>query len=109
MSKIRLAINGFGRIGRATFRILIGHPGIEVVAINDLANTATLAHLLKYDTVHRQLKHNITFTENELVVDGVSTLVLTEKEPQNLPGTPSAAAVPDRQFPRCALGAGSRG
>ncbi len=85
MSKIRLAINGFGRIGRATFRILIGNPNIEVVAINDLANTATLAHLLKYDTVHRQLKHKVTFTENSLAVDGVSTLVFMEKEPLNLP------------------------
>jgi glyceraldehyde 3-phosphate dehydrogenase len=85
MSKIRLAINGFGRIGRATFRILIGNPNIEVVAINDLTNTATLAHLLKYDTVHRQLKHNVSFTENSLVVDGVSTLVFMEKEPLNLP------------------------
>ncbi|MCK5775873.1 MAG: type I glyceraldehyde-3-phosphate dehydrogenase, partial [Bacteroidales bacterium] len=53
MSKIRLAINGFGRIGRATFRILINHPNIQVVAINDLSDTYTLSHLLKYDTVHR--------------------------------------------------------
>ena len=55
MSKIRLAINGFGRIGRITFRSLILNPNIEVVAINDLTDTHTLAHLLKYDSVHANL------------------------------------------------------
>lgn len=85
MSKIRLAINGFGRIGRATFRILITNKNIEVVAINDLTDTLTLAHLLKYDTVHRLLQAKISFDENHLIVNNYETLVLKEKYPEKLP------------------------
>lgn len=85
MSKIRLAINGFGRIGRATFRNLITNRNIEVVAINDLTDTATLAHLLKYDTVHRLLKADIDFDDNHLIINGFKTLILKEKEPEKLP------------------------
>lgn len=85
MSKIRLAINGFGRIGRATFRILIQNKNIEVVAINDLTDTKTLAHLLKYDTVHRLLKADLDFDENHLIVNGYKTIVLKEKDPEKLP------------------------
>ncbi len=85
MSKIRLAINGFGRIGRATFRLLINHPNISVVAINDLTDTYTLSHLLKYDTVHREVKAKVDYDENHLIVNDQSTLVLKEKNPQNLP------------------------
>ena len=51
-SKVRIGINGFGRIGRSLFRLLVNHPTIEVVAINDLADSKTLAHLLKYDSIH---------------------------------------------------------
>lgn len=85
MSKIRLAINGFGRIGRATFRILITNKNIEVVAINDLTDTLTLAHLLKYDSVHRLLQAEIKFDENHLIVNNYKTLVLKEKDPAKLP------------------------
>jgi glyceraldehyde 3-phosphate dehydrogenase len=85
MSKIRLAINGFGRIGRATFRNLIPNKNIEVVAINDLTDTQTLAHLLKYDTVHRLLKAEINFDQNHLNVNNYKTLVLKEKDPAKLP------------------------
>ncbi|NPD43953.1 type I glyceraldehyde-3-phosphate dehydrogenase [Lentimicrobium sp. S6] len=85
MSKIRLAINGFGRIGRATFRLLINHPNISVIAINDLTDTYTLSHLLKYDTVHRAVKAKVDYDENHLIVNDQSTLVLKEKNPQNLP------------------------
>lgn len=85
MAKIRLAINGFGRIGRATFRLLIDHPRIEVVAINDLTDTYTLSHLLKYDTVHRQVLADVKFDDNYMIVNGKSTLVLQEKDPKNLP------------------------
>ena len=85
MSKIRLAINGFGRIGRATFRNLINNKNIEVIAINDLADTQTLAHLLKYDTVHRLLKAEIDFNDNHLIVNNISTLVLQERDPEKLP------------------------
>ncbi len=85
MSKIRLAINGFGRIGRATFRNLIPNSKIEVVAVNDLADTATLAHLLKYDTVHRLVKAEVHFDESYLIVNGKKTLILKEKDPEKLP------------------------
>ena len=85
MSKIRLAINGFGRIGRATFRLLINHPKIQVVAINDLSDTYTLSHLLKYDTVHRAVKAKVEYNKNNLIVNGVETLVLQEKDPNKLP------------------------
>ncbi len=85
MSKIRLAINGFGRIGRATFRLLIDHPRIQVVAINDISDNYTLSHLLKYDTVHREVKAKIDYDENHLIVNGEKTLVLREKDPKKLP------------------------
>ncbi len=85
MSKIRLAINGFGRIGRATFRHLIDHPQIEVVAINDLSDTYTLSHLLKYDTVHRALQAELQYDKNHLIVNGHQTIVLREKDPKKLP------------------------
>lgn len=93
MSKIRIAINGFGRIGRATFRNLIQNTAIEVVAINDLTDTKTLAHLLKYDTVHRLLQAKISFDENHLIVNDFSTLVLKEEDPKKLPWTDLAIDV----------------
>lgn len=67
--KIRIAINGFGRIGRNLFRLLLDHPTIEVVAINDLADCKTMSHLLKYDSVHGVLKRNVKYTENSIIVD----------------------------------------
>lgn len=85
MAKIRLAINGFGRIGRATFRLLINHSEIDVIAINDQADTYTLSHLLKYDTVHREVNARVDFDENHLIVNEKSVLVLKEKDPQKLP------------------------
>ena len=85
MSKIRLAINGFGRIGRATFRILINHPNIQVVAINDLSDTYTLSHLLKYDTVHRAVNAQVDFDKNHLIVNGEKTILINEENPENLP------------------------
>ncbi len=85
MSKIRIAINGFGRIGRATFRHLILHKTIEVVAINDLSDTLTLAHLLKYDSVHGLLKAKISYDKTHLIINDFSTLVLREKDPEKLP------------------------
>ena len=59
MSKIKVAINGFGRIGRNLFRLLLDHPHIEVIAINDLADNHTMSHLLKYDSIHGVLKRKI--------------------------------------------------
>lgn len=66
--KITVGINGFGRIGRNLFRLLLNHPSIEVVAINDLSDTKTMAHLLKYDSIHGILNEQISATENEIVV-----------------------------------------
>lgn len=68
--KIKIAINGFGRIGRNLFRLLLEQKQIEVVAINDLADARTLSHLLKYDSIHGVLKKEISFTDNGIVVDG---------------------------------------
>lgn len=58
--KTRIAINGFGRIGRNLFRLLLNHPTIEVVAVNDIADTKTMAHLLKYDSIHGVLQENVS-------------------------------------------------
>ncbi|MFT4848689.1 MAG: glyceraldehyde 3-phosphate dehydrogenase [Sediminicola sp.] len=66
--KIKIGINGFGRIGRNLFRILLHHPEIEVVAINDLSDEKTLSHLLKYDSIHGVLNEKISFSENKLIV-----------------------------------------
>lgn len=69
MSTIKIAINGFGRIGRSLCRLLINHPNIEVVAINDLANAKTLAHLLKYDSIHGICNDDISFSEQEIIIN----------------------------------------
>lgn len=69
MKKIKVAINGFGRIGRNLFRILLDHPNIEVVAINDLADARTMSHLLKYDSIHGVLKKEVSYNEHQLIVD----------------------------------------
>jgi glyceraldehyde 3-phosphate dehydrogenase len=80
MDKIRIGINGFGRIGRTLFRLLIDHPEIEVVAVNDLAPAATLAHLLKYDSIHGVSNALIQTTDNaeSLLVNGRSIAVINE-------------------------------
>jgi glyceraldehyde 3-phosphate dehydrogenase len=86
---MKIAINGFGRIGRTFFRQAFGHKGIEIVAINDLTDKATLAYLLKYDTVYGRYEKNVEFKEkdgkNYLTVDGQNILSLTEKDPEKLP------------------------
>lgn len=66
---IKVAINGFGRIGRNFFRLLLNHPSIEVVVINDLADTRTLSHLLKYDSIHGVLHQDVKHTETEILVN----------------------------------------
>lgn len=78
--KIKIAINGFGRIGRNLFRLLINHPQIEVVAINDLADTATMAHLLKYDSVHGKLSEIVSHNEDHLIVNDTKIAFLHEKD-----------------------------
>ncbi len=70
--KTKIAINGFGRIGRNLFRLLLNHPTIEVVAVNDIADTRTMAHLLKYDSIHGVLPNEVTFDDEHLYVDGKS-------------------------------------
>ncbi|MBL7884132.1 MAG: type I glyceraldehyde-3-phosphate dehydrogenase [Bacteroidia bacterium] len=85
MQKIKVAINGFGRIGRITFRILLERNNIEVVAINDLTDSTTLAHLLKYDSVHRKINATVVAEEKTLIVNGKKINVYAEKDPVNLP------------------------
>ena len=82
---IRVAINGFGRIGRMVAKVIQNHPNIELIAINDLGNTKTLAHLLKYDSVHGLFNGTVTSTENELIINGKSVKIISEKSPENLP------------------------
>lgn len=82
---IRLAINGFGRIGRTVLRKLEKHPDIELVAINDLTDTKTLAHLLKYDSVHRLFNGEIKAENNAISIRGKSIPVYAEKDPSQLP------------------------
>lgn len=85
-SNIHVAINGFGRIGRTTFKALLqGRSKAKVVAINDLCDTKTLAHLLKYDSVYGKYDKKVDCTDDSLVVDGKKYQVFSEKEPQNLP------------------------
>lgn len=84
MTKIKVAINGFGRIGRNVFRLLLNHPTIEVIAINDIADTKTMAHLLKYDSIHGILKENITTNETGISVNEKHFLFFHEKEINNL-------------------------
>ena len=83
---IRIAINGFGRIGRLAFRQIYDSSDIEVVAINDLSDTNVLAHLLKYDTAQKGfMTDKIEYTEDDLIVSGKRIHVYKEKEPENLP------------------------
>lgn len=72
MKKTRIAINGFGRIGRNLFRLLLNHPSIEVVAINDIADNKTMAHLIKYDSIHGVLSYECSFDEQSIIVNGKS-------------------------------------
>ena len=83
---IKIAINGFGRIGRLCFRETFGSGDFEIVAINDLTDAHTLAHLLKYDTAQKKYEgHTITNTDNSIIVDGKEIKIYKEKEPSNLP------------------------
>lgn len=85
MGKTKVAINGFGRIGRNAFKIAYERDDIEIVAVNDLADTKTLAHLLTYDSSYGTYEHTVTFDEQNIIVDGKSVRVLAEREPSNLP------------------------
>ncbi|MEU9334836.1 type I glyceraldehyde-3-phosphate dehydrogenase [Streptomyces sp. NPDC093252] len=83
---IRVGINGFGRIGRNYFRALLEQGAdIEIVAVNDLGDTATTAHLLKYDTILGRLKHEVSHTADTITVDGKTIKVLSERNPADIP------------------------
>lgn len=85
MAMTKIAINGFGRIGRSAFKIARERSDLEIVAINDLTDTKTLAYLLKHDSNYGEYGRQVDVTENELVVDGKPVKVLAEKDPTNLP------------------------
>jgi len=82
---MRIAINGFGRIGRIFLRSILTKPGIEVIAINDLSDTQTLAHLFKYDSVHHGFKGTVTADHSNLYINGLQINVLSERDPSALP------------------------
>jgi len=82
---LNLAINGFGRIGRQTFKAAFGRENIKIVGINDLTDTKTLAHLLKYDTAYGRYDKQISCDEKNIIVDGEKIPVFAEKDPSKLP------------------------
>lgn len=81
----KLGINGFGRIGREVFRVAFDNPEVEVVALNDLSDAATLAHLLKYDSVHGTFPHDVSVDGDYIVVDGKKVKVIAQTDPAKLP------------------------
>ncbi|MCL8006750.1 type I glyceraldehyde-3-phosphate dehydrogenase [Gelidibacter japonicus] len=85
---IRVAINGFGRIGRRVFRLIQEREGIQVVAINDLADARTLSHLLKYDSIHGVLKNQVTFDDNHIIFDQQLVPLLNHKQIEDIDWTP---------------------
>jgi glyceraldehyde 3-phosphate dehydrogenase len=85
MAKIKVAINGFGRIGRLTLRALLSKENVEVVAINDLTDNATLAHLFKYDSIHGRFNGQVSSDAESITVNGRKIAAFAEKDPKNLP------------------------
>ncbi|MFO7978330.1 MAG: type I glyceraldehyde-3-phosphate dehydrogenase [Bacteroidales bacterium] len=85
MAKIKVAINGFGRIGRLTLRAALNKDNIDIVAVNDLTDSATLAHLLKYDSVHGKFPGTVSAEGENLIVNGNKIRVYSEKDPANIP------------------------
>jgi len=85
MKTIKVAINGFGRIGRNLFKLLLDHPLIEVVAINDLADVYTMAHLVKYDSIHGILQAEVTCDENHLIINQQKIAYFSTKDISDLP------------------------
>ena len=85
MSSVKVAINGFGRIGRLVFRQIYNMQGIDVVAINDLTSPAVLAHLLKYDSAQGRFDQEVTSTENSILVNGREVKIYAQKDPSQIP------------------------
>src|SRR5579862_8549798 len=90
---VKVGINGFGRIGRNVFRAALGNPDIDIVAVNDLTSPATLAHLLKYDSILGNLKNEISSTADSITVDGKTIKVFAEKDPAKLDWTSTGAEI----------------
>ncbi|NUY80988.1 type I glyceraldehyde-3-phosphate dehydrogenase [Flavobacterium sp. MAH-1] len=84
MNKTKVAINGYGRIGRNLFRLLLDHAQIEVVAINDIADNRTMSHLTKYDSIHGVLNAEVSFDDDGIIVDGKHFAFLHEREVMNI-------------------------
>ena len=78
---VKVAINGFGRIGRLVFRAAFGQPGVEIVAVNDMGSADTNAHLLKYDSVHGIWNREVGAKDDAMIVDGQTIRVYNEKDP----------------------------
>ncbi|MDU4960978.1 MAG: type I glyceraldehyde-3-phosphate dehydrogenase [Sporomusaceae bacterium] len=89
----KVGINGFGRIGRNVFRAALDNPAIDIVAVNDLTDAPTLAHLLKYDSVHGTLNADVRAEGDQIIVNGKAIKVLAEREPANLPWAALGVAV----------------
>ena len=85
MEKVKVAINGFGRIGRLVYRQIFEMPGIDVVAVNDLTNPRQLAHLLKYDSAQGRFDAEVKPTENSIIVNGDEIMVYAQKDPSQIP------------------------
>ncbi len=85
MSTVKVAINGFGRIGRLVYRQIYNQQGIDVVAINDLTSPKTLAHLLKYDSAQGPFNKNVSHTENSIIVEGEEIKIYAQKDPAQIP------------------------
>lgn len=93
MSKIKIGINGFGRIGRAAFKIIVDRDDMEVVAINDLTDTKTLAQLLRYDSVYGRYHQDVSYSDQALTVAGRPIAVFSQKDPAQLPWTQAGVDV----------------
>ena len=85
MSTVKIAINGFGRIGRLAYRQIYKMEGIDVVAINDLTSPAVLAHLLKYDSAQGRFDAEVKSTADSIVVNGDSIKIYAQKDPSQIP------------------------
>ena len=85
MTKIKVAINGFGRIGRVTARAILKNENLQIVAINDLTDAETLAHLFKYDSIHRTYEGEVSSTEDKITINGNDIAVYAERDPANIP------------------------
>src|SRR5256885_2939491 len=85
MSKVKVAINGFGRIGRLVYRQIYKMQGIDIVAINDLTSPAVLAHLLKYDSAQGRFNEDVKHTENSISVNGEEIKIYAQKNPAEIP------------------------